>query len=72
VAVTTGWSLVLDQQPQLVMHRPDDADRERGLQLIRTLRQTELGRSIYLMVLTRPDDDERLTDGPRRRRRRLP
>jgi two-component system cell cycle response regulator len=55
-----GLVEVLDQQPQLVCVDLC-ADRERGLELIRTLRQTELGRSIYLMVLTRPDDDERLT-----------
>jgi CheY-like chemotaxis protein len=31
-----------------------------GLQLIKNLRQTELGRSIYIIVLTSRDDDEKL------------
>lgn len=55
-----GLVEVLDRQPQLICVNLV-ADRDRGLELIRTLRQTELGRSVYIMVLTRPDDDERLT-----------
>ncbi|MBI5898566.1 MAG: diguanylate cyclase [Rhodocyclales bacterium] len=55
-----GLVEVLDRQPQLVCVDLC-ADLDRGLELIRTLRQTELGRSVYIMVLTRPDDDERLT-----------
>jgi PleD family two-component response regulator len=31
-----------------------------GMQLIKSLRQTELGRSIYIIVLTSLDDDEKL------------
>jgi two-component system cell cycle response regulator len=55
-----GLVEVLDQQPQLICVDLC-ADRDRGLELIRTLRQTELGRSVYIMVLTRHDDEERLT-----------
>jgi diguanylate cyclase (GGDEF)-like protein len=54
-----GMVDALDRQPQLVFVDLFAA-RDKGLELIRTLRQTELGRSIYIIVLTSPDDDERL------------
>ena len=54
-----GLVEALDEQPQLVFVDLF-VQREKGLELIRTLRQTELGRSIYIIVLTSPDEDERL------------
>lgn len=54
-----GMVDALDRQPQLVFVDLF-ASRDKGLELIRTLRQTELGRSIYIIVLTSPNDDERL------------
>ncbi|MBI5107876.1 MAG: diguanylate cyclase [Rhodocyclales bacterium] len=54
-----GMVDALDRQPQLVFVDLF-ASRDKGLELIRTLRQTELGRSIYIIVLTSPDDDQRL------------
>jgi diguanylate cyclase (GGDEF)-like protein len=56
-----GLALALRHQPQLVI---TDLMMERhdGLQLIRSLRQTEFGRSIYIMVLTILDDDDKLAE----------
>ena len=56
-----GLSLALQSQPQLVITDLVMA-RQGGLQLIRSLRQTEFGRSIYIMVLTILDDDDTLAD----------
>ncbi len=54
-----GLAQALAYQPQLVI---TDLlmPRQGGLELIKSLRQTELGRSIYIMVLTILDDDEKL------------
>jgi DNA-binding response OmpR family regulator len=56
-----GLALALQSQPQLVITDLVMA-RQGGLQLIRSLRQTEFGRSIYIMVLTILDDDDTLAD----------
>ena len=56
-----GLGLALQYQPQLVITDLMMA-RHDGLQLIRNLRQTEFGRSIYIMVLTILDDEDKLAE----------
>jgi two-component system cell cycle response regulator len=56
-----GLALALQYQPQLVITDLMMA-RHDGLQLIRNLRQTEFGRSIYIMVLTILDDEDKLAE----------
>ena len=56
-----GLALALQHQPQLVITDPMMA-RHDGLQLIRNLRQTEFGRSNYIMVLTILDDEDKLAE----------
>lgn len=56
-----GLALALHHQPQLLITDLLMA-RKDGLQLIRSLRQTELGRSIYILILTIPDDDDKLAE----------
>ena len=56
-----GLVQALQHQPQIVI--TDLVMGEQGgLQLIRQLRQTDIGRSIYIMVLTVFDDDEKLSE----------
>ena len=56
-----GLAQALQLQPQLVI---TDLlmPRQDSLQLIKSLRQTEFGRSIYIIVLVNADDDEILTE----------
>jgi two-component system cell cycle response regulator len=56
-----GLALALQYQPQLVITDLMMAQHD-GLQLIRNLRQTEFGRSIYIMVLTILDDEDKLAE----------
>jgi len=56
-----GLALALQFQPQLVVTDLMMAGAD-GLQLIRSLRQTEFGRSIYIMVLTILDDEDKLAE----------
>jgi diguanylate cyclase (GGDEF)-like protein len=56
-----GLGLALQYQPQLVITDLMMAGHD-GLQLIRNLRQTEFGRSIYIMVLTILDDEDKLAE----------
>jgi PleD family two-component response regulator len=56
-----GLALALQSPPQLVITDLMMA-RHDGLQLIRSLRQTEFGRSIYIMVLTILDDDDKVAE----------
>ena len=56
-----GLALALQSPPQLVITDLMMA-RHDGLQLIRSLRRTEFGRSIYIMVLTILDDDDKLAE----------
>jgi diguanylate cyclase (GGDEF)-like protein len=56
-----GLGLALQYQPQLVITDLMMAEHD-GLQLIRNLRQTEFGRSIYIMVLTILDDEDKLAE----------
>jgi CheY-like chemotaxis protein len=56
-----GLALALQFQPNLVITDLMMA-RHDGLQLIRSLRQTEFGRSIYIMVLTILDDEDKLAE----------
>ena len=56
-----GLGLALQYQPHLVITDLMMPQHD-GLQLIRNLRQTEFGRSIYIMVLTILDDDEKLAE----------
>ena len=56
-----GLGLALQYQPQLVITDLMMAQHD-GLQLIRNLRQTEFGRSIYIMVLTILDDEDKLAE----------
>ena len=56
-----GLALALQSPPQLVITDLMMA-RHDGLQLIRSLRRTEFGRSIYIMVLTILDDDDMLAE----------
>lgn len=51
-----GLALALHHQPQLLITDLFMA-RKDCLQLIRSLRQTEIGRSIYIIILTAPNDD---------------
>jgi diguanylate cyclase (GGDEF)-like protein len=54
-----GLALALHHQPQLLITDFLTARKE-CLQLIRSLRQTEIGRSIYIIILTVADDDNML------------
>ena len=56
-----GLALALQYQPQLVITDLMMAQHD-GLQLIRNLRQTEFGRSIYIMVLTILDNEDKLAE----------
>jgi diguanylate cyclase (GGDEF)-like protein len=56
-----GLAQALLHQPQLVITDLMMA-RQDGLKLIKNLRQTEFGRSIYIMVLTILDDDEMVSE----------
>ena len=56
-----GLGLALQYQPHLVITDLMMPQHD-GLQLIRNLRQTEFGRSIYIRVLTILDDDEKLAE----------
>lgn len=56
-----GLKLALQYQPQVVITDLAMGGAD-GLQLIKSLRQTELGRSIYIMVLTIFDDDDGLAE----------
>jgi diguanylate cyclase (GGDEF)-like protein len=56
-----GLAQALRHQPQLVITDLLMPHRD-GLQLIKSLRSTELGRSIYIMVLTMLDDDDTLAE----------
>jgi diguanylate cyclase (GGDEF)-like protein len=56
-----GLALALQFQPNLVITDLMMAHHD-GLQLIRNLRQTEFGRSIYIMVLTILDDEDKLAE----------
>jgi diguanylate cyclase (GGDEF)-like protein len=58
---SAGLAQALLHQPQLVITDLLMPQRS-GLQLIQSLRQTELGRSIYIMVLTTLDDDDKLAE----------
>ena len=56
-----GLELALEIQPQMmiidwVLPQMD------GLELTRSLRQTRIGRGIYVLMLTSQDDDERLIE----------
>lgn len=54
-----GLAQALHHQPQLLITDFLTA-RKDSLQLIRSLRQTEIGRSIYIIILTVADDDDML------------
>ena len=54
-----GLAQALQGQPQLVITDLMMPHKD-GLQLIKSLRETEFGRSIYVIVLTMPDDDDGL------------
>ena len=56
-----GLAQALQYQPQLLITDLLLARKE-GMQLIKSLRQTELGRSIYILVLALPDDDDKLAE----------
>lgn len=56
-----GLAQALYRQPQLLITDLRMAHQD-GLKLIRSLRQTELGRSIYIIILTAPDDDDKLAE----------
>jgi diguanylate cyclase (GGDEF)-like protein len=56
-----GLAQAFDREPQLLIVDLF-SERAGGLELVRKLRQTELGRSIYIIVLTAADDDEGLAE----------
>ncbi|MDP2821057.1 MAG: diguanylate cyclase [Sulfuritalea sp.] len=56
-----GLAQALHHQPQLVITDLLIPHQD-GLQLIKSLRQTELGRSIYIIVLSVPEDDDKLAE----------
>ncbi|QID18284.1 diguanylate cyclase [Nitrogeniibacter mangrovi] len=56
-----GMELALEVQPQMMLvdaHMPGVG----GIALTRALRQTRIGRSIYILLLTSREDDERLIE----------
>ncbi len=56
-----GMELVLEVQPQMMLvdaHMPEMG----GVELTRALRLTRIGRSIYILLLTTEEDDERLIE----------
>lgn len=56
-----GMELALEVQPQMMLvdgHMPEMD----GVALTRALRQTRIGRSIYILLLTASEDDERLIE----------
>jgi len=56
-----GMELALEVQPQMMLV---DANMSGigGVELTRSLRQTRIGRSIYILLLTTQEDDERLIE----------
>ncbi len=56
-----GLAQALHHQPQLLITDLLMPHHD-GLQLIKGLRQTELGRSIYIIVISSIDDDQRITE----------
>jgi diguanylate cyclase (GGDEF)-like protein len=56
-----GLVQALQSQPQLIITDLLMPQQD-GLQLIRSLRQSDLGRSIYIIVLTILDDDDKLAE----------
>jgi len=56
-----GLELALEVQPQMMLVDAQLRDMD-GVALIRALRQTRIGRSIYILLLTSVEDDERLIE----------
>lgn len=56
-----GLELALEVQPQMMLVDAQLKDLD-GVALTRALRQTRIGRSIYILLLTSVEDDERLIE----------
>lgn len=56
-----GLAMAIELQPQIMLIDLQVEEMD-GIELTRTLRQFKVGRSIYVLALTGPDDDEKLVE----------